>query len=45
MATGYLTEQNINIARGLVRGTTVIHKFGRNPSVGGANFDLILKDN
>src|SRR5210317_1698251 len=35
MAVGYLTEQNINIARGLVRGTTVIHKFGRNPSVGG----------
>ena len=36
MAVGYLTEQNINIARGLIRGTTVIHKFGRNPSVGGA---------
>jgi hypothetical protein len=36
MAVGNLTEQNINIARGLVRGTTVIHKFGRNPSVGGA---------
>ena len=36
MAVGYLTEQNINIARGLIRGATVIHKFGRNPSVGGA---------
>lgn len=36
MAVGYLTEQNINIARGLVRGASVIHKFGRNPSVGGA---------
>ena len=35
MAVGYLTEQNINIARGLIRGTTVIHKFGRNPNVGG----------
>jgi len=36
MAVGYLTEQNINIARGLIRGASVIHKFGRNPSVGGA---------
>lgn len=36
MAVGYLTEQNINIARGLVRGASVIHKFGRNPNVGGA---------
>ena len=36
MAVGYLTEQNINIARGLIRGATVIHKFGRNPNVGGA---------
>ena len=35
MAVGYLTEQNINIARGLIRGTTVIHKFGRNPNIGG----------
>lgn len=35
MAVGHLTEQNINIARGLIRGATVIHKFGRNPSVGG----------
>lgn len=36
MAVGYLTEQNINIARGLVRGATVVHKFGRNPAIGGA---------
>ena len=36
MAVGNLTEQNINIARGLVRGASVIHKFGRNPNVGGA---------
>ena len=36
MAVGYLTEQNINIARGLIRGATVVHKFGRNPSIGGA---------
>ena len=36
MAVGYLTEQNINIARGLVRGATIVHKFGRNPSIGGA---------
>lgn len=35
MATGYITEQNLNIARGLVRGASVIHKFGRNPNVGG----------
>ena len=35
MAVGYLTEQNINIARGLIRGASVVHKFGRNPSVGG----------
>ena len=36
MAVGHLTEQNINIARGLIRGASVIHKFGRNPNVGGA---------
>ena len=36
MAVGYLTEQNINIARGLIRGASVVHKFGRNPSIGGA---------
>jgi hypothetical protein len=35
MAVGNLTEQNINIARGLIRGTTIIHKFGRNPNIGG----------
>ena len=35
MAVGNLTEQNINIARGVIRGTTVIHKFGRNPNIGG----------
>jgi len=36
MAVGYLSEQNINIARGLIRGASVVHKFGRNPNVGGA---------
>jgi hypothetical protein len=36
MAVGYLTEQNINIARGLIRGASVVHKFGRNPNIGGA---------
>jgi hypothetical protein len=35
MAIGYITEQNINIARGLIRGASVVHKFGRNPNIGG----------
>lgn len=29
-------NEGLNISRGLVRGADVIHKFGRNPSVGGA---------
>ena len=29
-------NEELNIARGLIRGTSVIHKFGRNPSIGGA---------
>jgi len=33
MATGYLTEQNYQIARGLVRGASSIHKFGAVPQL------------
>ena len=33
MATGYLTEQNYQIARGLVRGASSIHKFGAVPQM------------
>ena len=33
MAVGYLTEQNINLARGLIRGTTIL-----------SSFDIILYD-
>lgn len=32
----YINDENLNIARNLVRGATVVHKFGRNPNVGGA---------
>ena len=34
-------NEELNIARGLVRGASVIHKFGRNPSVGGAPENII----
>jgi len=33
MAVGYLTEQNYQIARGLVRGASSIHKFGAVPQM------------
>lgn len=33
MAVGYLTEQSIQIARGLVRGASGLHKFGAVPSM------------
>jgi len=33
MAVGYLTEQNYQIARGLVRGASSIHKFGAVPQL------------
>lgn len=34
-------NEELNIARGIVRGTSVIHKFGRNPSIGGAPETII----
>ena len=40
MAVGYITEQNINIARGLIRGASHINKFGYNSSVG-SNFETV----
>src|SRR5210317_1551595 len=33
MATGYLTEQNIQVSRGLVRGSTTLNIFGYNTSI------------
>ena len=40
MAVGYITEQNLQIARGLVRGATHIHKFGYNTAVGNIYEDI-----
>lgn len=34
-------NEELNIARGIVRGASVIHKFGRNPSVSGAPETII----
>lgn len=34
MAVGYITDQNFQIARGLIRGASHINKFGYNPTVG-----------
>jgi hypothetical protein len=34
-------NEELNIARGIVRGTSVIHKFGRNPAIGGAPETII----
>ena len=34
-------NEELNIARGLIRGTSVIHKFGRNPNIGGAPETII----
>lgn len=40
MAVGYITDQNFQIARGLVRGASHINKFGYNPDVGN-NFETV----
>jgi len=40
MAVGYTTEQNLQIARGLVRGASHINKFGYNSNVG-ATFETV----
>ena len=40
MAVGYITDQNFQIARGLVRGASHINKFGYNPDVG-SNFETV----
>ena len=41
MATGYLTEQNIQIARGLVKGVYSVNKFGYNSSVPSNAFETV----
>ena len=33
-STGYISEQNFQIARGLIRGASHVNKFGYNPNVG-----------
>ena len=40
MAVGYITDQHINIARGLIRGASHINKFGYNSSVS-SNFETV----
>ena len=40
MAVGYITDQNFQIARGLVRGASHINKFGYNSNVG-SNFETV----
>ena len=40
MATSYIHEQNLQIARGLIRGASHINKFGYNSSVG-TNFETV----
>jgi len=40
MAVGYITDQNFQIARGLIRGASHINKFGYNPDVG-SNFETV----
>ena len=40
MAVGYITDQNFQIARGLIRGASHINKFGYNSSVG-ATFETV----
>jgi len=41
MATGYLTEQNIQIARGLVKGVYSVNKFGYNSDVPSNAFETV----
>ena len=41
MATGYLTEQNIQIARGLVKGVYSVNKFGYNSGVPSNAFETV----
>jgi hypothetical protein len=40
MSVGYITEQNLQIARGLIRGASHVNKFGYNSSVG-TNFETL----
>jgi len=40
MAVGYITDQNFQIARGLIRGASHINKFGYNSNVG-SNFETV----
>ena len=40
MAVGYITDQNFQIARGLIRGASHINKFGYNSDVG-SNFETV----
>lgn len=41
MATGYLTEQNLQISRGLVRGAYSVNKFGYNSDVPSNAFETV----
>ena len=41
MAVGYITEQNLQISRGLIRGAYSVNKFGYNPAIGSSAFETV----
>lgn len=41
MAVGYITEQNLQISRGLIRGAYSVNKFGYNASIGSSAFETV----
>ena len=41
MAVGYITDQNLQISRGLIRGAYPVNKFGYNNSIGSSAFETI----
>src|SRR6056300_1351924 len=41
MAVGYITEQNLQISRGLIRGAYSVNKFGYNTSIGSSAFETV----
>jgi len=41
MAVGYITDQNLQISRGLIRGAYSVNKFGYNNSIGSSDFETV----
>ena len=41
MAVGYITEQNLQISRGLIRGAYAVNKFGYNSAIGSSAFETV----